>query len=330
MSGRIAILCCLVAVITSSGCPAAGPNGDDHTPAAPQSPEDVDATDAAESIPDAGEMRLAGARLVVTNPDENSARVTDLDFEPGDLPEEADWYEGAPLATESRHPFGFHFDGLPYGTYDVKAKAVDDRGRIIPDCHVAAERDLVARPGAVLDSLLVVQCDVVVDRAPSLNDTDTFELPPAGVLASLYPNAELFSFVALNHPPRVKEVSATPSEGSGCPTSVELCATVDDPDGDPVVLAWRHIEGPQPIDGPRETKTTEVDGVTHQCVEYDVPAHPAHHVFELTAFDQFIVGQTRITAEHWLRQRHTGDRQLHSRDSATTSFDVHCPRWQQL
>ena len=263
---------------------------------------------------------VAGVRVSFFDTFEReTALIVDWELDDGTTP--VDLVSVLPLAEGSQHFYTNPTTALPLGRYDVEAWAIDEQGEIIDDCSRAVAQAVGGTWVNELEFLLLIQCDDAVGIAQHVGDLERVLFVIDGFIA---PDTELFPVPAINFAPRIETVAVNPSTILECPATVQLCATVVEPDRDPVAFDWLQIEGPKPLSGPMEIGFEEDAGVTEECVEYQLPDQDGHYVFALEVFDQLVEDGEPINIETWYQREGYGD--IESHDRATVSFDVDCPK----
>ncbi len=207
----------------------------------------------------------AGDPLVVDRPLE--------DFTiPGGIPE----LENAPLDAESAHLFADAFQTLGAGCYDVTAVPIQDSGDASNMCESAWEKAVVVEEGKTTEIFLINQC----------HGTD-----PGAIDA----------IATLNHEPEIGDVSFDESKFISCGESQTVCATVTDPDHDPLEFVWTLDASAPATAGPRVVRHTEDEatGAVTECVEFD-PAAPGKFPVSLKVYDLLWKDGELMRIEDWL------------------------------
>ena len=252
----------------------------------------------------------------------NEGILSPPDFEESLLP--GQFFRDLPLADGSQRNFVYYPTALLLAPYDVEARAIDEQGEVIDECS----RPVTSVDAGLFDVVrvfFVIQCDHEVGMAQQVRDDGQGQVAIARVPDDDFiPDFGIELTITFNYAPIIETVEVEPSTTQKCPATTQICATVVEPDRDPVAFEWTQIEGPEPLAGPRETRFEEVEGVIEYCVEYDLADQDAHYRFALDVFDQFVENETPINIEAWYRQQDFGE--IESRDSATVRFDVHCPK----
>jgi hypothetical protein len=231
-----------------------------------------------------------------------------------------DFLRGSLFADESVHPYAFSSTALHIGYYDITAQAIDEDGQVIDDCSAPVARGIGDFRWAWIQVIFPIQCDHSVGIA---RPAQTYGQAQSALVPDYPPDFELELIPVINYAPIIESVDLLPSATQECPATVELCATVAEPDRDPVAFEWSQLEGPEPVVGPLETRRQEDNGVTEQCVEMELPDQDGDYAFELQVFDQVIVDGEPLHFETWYEQEEYGE--IESRDSKIVSFEVHCP-----
>ena len=238
--------------------------------------------------------------------------VEDQTLDEMKLPEGMPQFGNDPFDEDSEHLYANHVQAVDPGCYDVTVEPIDGDGDPVAECQESAVTDVDVQEDETVELLLVSQCD-----PPEDSDSSGHSDKPdkEGVIDATG---------AVNHPPVIQNVKVDPSTTLTCPAEVEMCATVTEPDADPVVFDWDQLEGPQPVGGPTET-FFEQDG-THveKCIAYEFADETADYLFEITVWDYFMEGEDDpIVAEIWYEQEGFGD--IESRDQITVPISVECP-----
>lgn len=179
------------------------------------------------------------------------------DLAPLDLPGRIPAFEDNPLDSTSAHPFSDHFQTLPPGCYDVIATPLREDGSASGSCERGFADGAVVKEGETTEILLISQC----------------ENEQIGALDTL---------VALNREPSLREVSFFPSKFvTPCETTI-VCATAEDPDGDPVEFQWQQLGGAQ-LQGWVFLRQRDGNATT-ECVAID-PAPVGDYQLRVQVFD---------------------------------------------
>ncbi|WP_375764920.1 fibrinogen-like YCDxxxxGGGW domain-containing protein [Archangium gephyra] len=157
---------------------------------------------------------------------------------PGGLPD----FEDAPLDSDSSHTFADLFIDLAAGCYQVVTQPLAAGGGVSMDCERASTSGVRVVDGRTTEILLINQC-----------------------LGEGRGGIDVVS--ALNHPPELTKLAFEDSKFVLQCMDQVVCATVKDPDEDPVEFVWKEASGP-PLYVPPEvvSTTTAADGSVTQCV----------------------------------------------------------------
>jgi hypothetical protein len=146
------------------------------------------------------------------------------------------------FAEDSEHAFADALFVLDSGCYDVTVTPLDDFGAPSVMCSPASQSAVWVEEGVTTEILLVSQC----------NGRDFGGLDGVAIV---------------NHAPQLDSVSLDPSAFVGCGAVQRLCASVTDPDGDPLEFAWStDPANPFPAVPFVAERSVEGDTVT-ECVE---------------------------------------------------------------
>ncbi|RAL22862.1 hypothetical protein DL240_08190 [Lujinxingia litoralis] len=213
---------------------------------------------------------------------------------PGGIPA----FEGEPLDEDSEHRFADYFRVLEPGCYDVTITPMSGPSRASERCEPARAEGVEVVEGKTTEILLVSQCDGESGGA-------------IDVIATL------------NHPPEILKLSYHPGKFLSCPAEVKFCATVRDPDRDPVRMKWVQLSGPDATSGPEVVHRYTFHGKTVECVRYTLPDESANYFFGLKVFDLFHLEDELVTAEEWYEAGGYG--QVRSRATLKIPAYVSCP-----
>lgn len=138
-----------------------------------------------------------------------------------ELPLTLDGTVGGPLpaGAESSRPFADGIVVMAAGTYLACAQPQLATGGASQQCALA-ERSFTVAAGATVDVLLVSQCQGTPTGAAAVS-------------------------AALNSPPAILSLDVDPARFVAPCESATLEADVQDPDGDPVTVAWSVVEAPE-------------------------------------------------------------------------------------
>lgn len=272
-----------------------------------------------EELEEVEEVRVAGVQFNLFRLwDEQTILIVNRALE--DEPMPFDFADFLPVAPGSQHFYLIPTIALPRSSYDVEARAIDEQGEIIEECQEAIARGRRGEASGELEFLMPIQCDDSVGIATGVEGIDevlfftgeTFKV-----------ESVLFPAPIINFAPRIESMEVGPSAYETCPETVELCATVVEPDWDPVDFQWLQLEGPRALAGPTEVRRTQDEGETEQCVAYELPEEDGDYVFELQVFDQLLEDDRPISFEAWYQREDYGD--IASQDRDTVGFSVRCP-----
>jgi hypothetical protein len=209
---------------------------------------------------------------------------------PGGIPE----FQGAPFDRDSAHLFADLFIDLPEGCYDVTTQPLTADGTHSKDCLPATTPRVHILDGQTTEVLLINQC-----RGEGRGAIDVIS--------------------ALNHPPELVGLTFQKSKFVHQCADQIICATVADPDGDPVEIVWARRGGPALFHGPQVLSTTSNDdGSITQCIRL-VAEDPGRYDLKVTVYDllHHPVGGRRVRIEDFLRE---GGNPLPSNDSLAFFF----------
>ena len=157
-----------------------------------------------------------------------------------------------PAGAQSSRPFADGVAVLPAGTYLACAQPQLTTGVASVQCALA-QRTFTVEAGTTVDVLLVSQCQGVPTGAAAVSAT-------------------------LNSPPAILGLDIAPARFVAPCETVQLDADVQDPDGDPVTIAWSVVDEP-------EAALAELEG-TGASVSFDGDS-PGRYTVALTATDPF-------------------------------------------
>ncbi|HVJ18162.1 MAG TPA: DUF4215 domain-containing protein [Polyangiaceae bacterium] len=200
----------------------------------------------------------------------------DRELEPFTIPGGIEGLEDQPLDAESKHLFADAFQTLEPGCYDVRSTPVQDSGIPSNLCNAAWKDGVEVLAGETTEILLINQCH---GRDPAAID----------VIATL------------NHEPVIEDVTFEESKFVECGGTQVVCATVSDPDKDPIELVWE-LEPDAPATGGPTVIKHQVDeetGSVTECVEFN-PLAPGRFPLTLSVYDQLWVDGSLVRIEDWL------------------------------
>lgn len=176
---------------------------------------------------------------------------------PGGLP----FFEDAPLDGASSHTFADLFIDLPEGCYRISTWPLKKGGGLSVDCASASTSGVHVVDGKTTELLLINQC-----KGAGHGGVDVVS--------------------ALNHPPELLELSFAESKFVLQCADQVVCATVKDPDGDPLELVWTQASGPALYASPAvASTTTHADGSVTQCIR-TVAETVGRYELNVTVYDQ--------------------------------------------
>lgn len=232
---------------------------------------------------------IAGMRYIIDGvacPGEQLDAPSHQEFEtdledlalPGMIPE----FEENPLDPGSSHLFADQFVVLPEGCYQVAVQPLTGAGEPSEDC-APAQRDLVeVNDGLTTEVTLVSQC----------GGEGTGGLDTAAIV---------------NHPPTVIALTYEPSKFTFECERVTLCATANDPDGDPIEFVWEQLAGHALYEAPTPVSHSQDGDDVTECVEL-TPRFTGNAELKVTVYDTFQDGQDTVRVEDWLaEQGYPGD-----------------------
>jgi hypothetical protein len=175
---------------------------------------------------------------------------------PGGIPE----LENNPFDRKSAHVFADLFIVLPEGCYDVSTQPLAAGGVPSRDCSPASTWNVYVADGQTTEILLINQC-----WAEGRGAIDVIS--------------------ALNHPPELVSVTFKRSKFVYQCEKQIVCATVFDPDNDPLEFTWTQVSGPPLHRGPRVVSTTRnADGSVTECA-LAVAQTPGRYELKVVAYD---------------------------------------------
>lgn len=166
-------------------------------------------------------------------------------------------FENAPYDADSEHLFTDNFELLDAGCYDVTATPTTDAGEDSEQCQPAHADNVQVEDGQTTEIFLISQCEGV-------------ERGGLDVISSI------------NHPPAIESMDFEKFTQQ-CRQST-VCATISDPDDDPVDVQWDPVGDAEFVGEPAVNTRQVADGRTVSCVTA-IPANPGTVEFDVTAFD---------------------------------------------
>ncbi|MDC0712075.1 fibrinogen-like YCDxxxxGGGW domain-containing protein [Stigmatella sp. ncwal1] len=157
---------------------------------------------------------------------------------PGGLP----GFENAPIDGNSAHGFADLFIDLSEGCYQIATQPLTQDGSLSVDCAPASTSRVHIADGKTTEILLINQCN-----GPGHGAGDAVSM--------------------LNHPPELVNLVFAESKFLLQCEEQAVCATVKDPDEDPIEFVWTAVGGPPLFLGPQVVSTTaNPDGSVTQCI----------------------------------------------------------------
>jgi hypothetical protein len=175
---------------------------------------------------------------------------------PGGIP----GFEDTPFDGDSEHVFADMFLDVAPGCYRVTTQPLAVGGVYSSECAAATAPSVQVNAGATTELLLINQC-----QGEGRGAVDVI--------------------AGLNHPPALMRLAFTDSKFVMQCHVQEVCATVKDPENDPVEFVWTQVSGPPLRAEPWVARTQqEADGSVTQCVGM-VPEMPGQYGLKVTAYD---------------------------------------------
>lgn len=201
-------------------------------------------------------------------------RATRVELESMMLPGGIPAWENSPLDRNSQHQFADHFEVLPAGCYDVTASPLASSGDASADCSAAIDNDVAVDDGYTTEIFLITQCKGA----------------PAGSIDAV---------AALNQPPELTGLTFTPSKFIKAGGKVTVCATANDPNGDPLDFGWDQIGGS--LCGDTVISTKKEGNDTTQCVDL-TPPEAGDYLFQIKVYDMIHDENNKLVrVEDWLK-----------------------------
>jgi len=163
---------------------------------------------------------------------------------------------GQPFDANSQHLFADAFFWLPEGCYDVVVQPLTEDGEPSADCAVASQNAVPVIDGQTTEITLIQQCG-----------NEAF--------------GGLDVIAALNHAPQIDDVSYAPSKFT-CEDVTTICATVSDPDNDPLLVRWDALTAGAIVAS--VTEESGEDGSVTSCATIEVEG-PGDYAIGLQVFD---------------------------------------------
>ncbi|QRK04688.1 hypothetical protein JQX13_31165 [Archangium violaceum] len=202
--------------------------------------------------------------------------------------------ENVPFDADSSHAFADLFVTLDAGCYDVTTQPLDAEGEASEDCSPASSSGIWVNDGQTREVLLINQC-----WGPDRGTGDIIS--------------------ALNHPPELVDVVFEDSKFIYQCTGQVVCATVRDPDGDPLEFVWSQEGGAPLYVAPEVLSTTpNADGSVTECIR-TIAEDPGQYVLKVVAYDLLHdpAGTGLIRIEDFLAE---GGTRFPSNDALTFPF----------
>jgi hypothetical protein len=175
---------------------------------------------------------------------------------PGGIP----GFEDAPFDGDSEHVFADMFLDVAPGCYRATTQPLAAGGANSVACAAATANSIQVNAGETTELLLINQC-----QGEGRGAVDIIS--------------------GLNHPPALLSLAFTRSKFVVQCRVQEVCATVKDPENDPVEFVWTQVSGPPLRAQPWVARTEpQADGSVTQCVGM-VPETPGEYGMKVTAYD---------------------------------------------
>jgi len=225
---------------------------------------------------DIAQMRYSIDRVACADGEKIDAlnRTITVKLESMMLPGGIEAFENSALDENSEHPFADDFEVLPAGCYNIDAMPLTKDGAESTDCAPAWARGIEVVDGATSEVALISQC-----KGAAVGALDTL--------------------VAFNRPPTLELVKYMPSKFISEGDTDVICATANDPNGDPVEFSWTNV-GPA-CDKPIVVANDTAGKSTTQCVSLTATM-AGSFMFEVSIYD-LLHDETGklIRFETWLR-----------------------------
>jgi hypothetical protein len=187
--------------------------------------------------------------------------TTDKPLEEIRLPGGIPAFEDAPFDGDSSHAFADFFVDLAPGCYKVFTQPLGLDGNPSPRCSSASAASVRVLDGQTTEIFLINQC-----QGEGRGAIDVV--------------------AALNEPPELKSLVFAKSKFVQSCEEQRVCATVRDPDGDPVELSWEQVSGAELDSGPVVVESrTNSDGSVTECILM-VAKTPGRYEMKVSAFDK--------------------------------------------
>ncbi|RYZ38096.1 MAG: hypothetical protein EOO71_25430 [Myxococcaceae bacterium] len=210
---------------------------------------------------DVARIRFTLERITCINePFTPSTVSTDKPLEDILLPGGIPGFENTPLDDSSEHLFADMFLTAAPGCYRVTSQPLTTQGSFSLDCAAATAPRVQIHEGLTTEQILINQCNGADSGGVDVVST-------------------------LNSPPTLVKLEFTKSKFIMQCQTQEVCATVSDPENDPVSFVWTTVSGPPLLTDLWVTSSkTEADGSSTQCVAL-VPDSPGQYGLSMTAYD---------------------------------------------
>ncbi|MFL5349842.1 MAG: fibrinogen-like YCDxxxxGGGW domain-containing protein [Hyalangium sp.] len=210
---------------------------------------------------DVAGMRFTLERIACANePVTPFTQSVDKPLEDIRLPGGIPGFEDAPLDGASEHVFADMFLAAAPGCYRVTTQPLTAQGTASLDCAPAIAPRVQINEGVTTEQILINQC-----KAEGNGAIDVVS--------------------ALNHPPTLVKLEFAKSKFVLQCQVQEVCATVKDPENDPLTIVWSKVSGPPLLSGPATTRVqTEPDGSVTKCVAMAAET-PGQYGLSVTAYD---------------------------------------------
>lgn len=212
---------------------------------------------------------------------EQFSHKTTKDLEDVRLPGNLSGFGDNPLDKNSSHVFSDSYITLPEGCYDVTVRPITKGKQPSKQCTPASSRGVRVEDGKTTEIVLLVQCK---------ND-------PVGGLDTV---------AVVNHEPQLKTGTGLvykPSKFVQTCQEVEVCATVIEPDKDPVTFTWVQVGGSPSLSFyvSSTTQNAATKEVT-QCIRMTTQRAGSYQ-FKVTAYDMVHEGGKLVRMEDYLTRR---------------------------
>jgi hypothetical protein len=194
--------------------------------------------------------------------------------QPTELPPE---FEGSPLDDNSKHPFADHFEVVPAGCYDILATPLTSGGAVSEDCAMALANGIEVVDGETTEVFMISQC-----KGKAVGAVDTV--------------------VAFNRPPNLIDLTYSPSKFITEDTTVTICATAMDPNGDPIQFEWSLEDGGACTGPDVSSSVQDHETITTECIAV-TPNETGGYWFLVQMWDLITNEEgTVVRIEDWLAE----------------------------